>query len=158
MQPPWLGKDGSVDEKARKRVFGTWNRIKGGFQAEKYAKLLAEIDRDVYKISKLTSGTIQLEPMHAKRKKRLNSAYCSRIRTQAEKLFDAFSARWGGSCACQSSHCVHLRLDLRQEDIPAQGTRMAFLFSFDKAGIMHTSLPWDWQDIEVETLQPADTT
>lgn len=55
---------------ARKKFFKSiWTKIRGGFGSAKYSMLLQDIDRDIDKISKLTSGAIQLEPLRTEKKK-----------------------------------------------------------------------------------------
>ncbi|KAF2865617.1 hypothetical protein BDV95DRAFT_612491 [Massariosphaeria phaeospora] len=158
LKPPWLGSDGSIDEKARRKFFkSTWTKIKGGFDAAKYATLLEGIDRDIDKISKLTSGGLQLEPLRAERKNRMQSIYWQNVRHQAERLFDSLSARFN-PCACNQPHQANLRLDVRKEnDGQDEHTRFAFLLTFEKSACIPQSLPWDWRHIEIESSQSLVT-
>ena len=142
----------------RKKFFrNTWTRIKGGFDSDKYATLLEEIDRDIYKISKLTPSAIKLEPIHTGKKNRLNSTYWRNTRDQAQRLFESLSSRFC-PCSCQRPHQANLRLDVRKDyDAGGDTVRFAFLFTFQKDACMPTPLPWDWRDVEIETLQTPAT-
>jgi hypothetical protein len=159
-QPVWVAADGTIDEKARKKFFkGLWIKTRGGFNTDKYATLLTEIDRDIEKLSKLTSGAIQLEPIRAEKKNRLQSAYWQNIRDKALGLFESLSSRFS-PCPCAHPHTANLRLDVRKgycggDDV----TRFAFLLTFEKSicSPAVSSLPWDWRDIEIESSQVASS-
>lgn len=87
--------DGTIDERARRKFFkNAWIRVKGGFDASKYAALLQEIDNDIAKISQLTSNAVELEPIRAEKKSRLQSTYWKNIRDQAQRLFDSLNSRF----------------------------------------------------------------
>ncbi|KAF2242297.1 hypothetical protein BU26DRAFT_584494 [Trematosphaeria pertusa] len=133
LKPPWVGTDDSIDEMARKKFFKSiWTKIRGGFGSAKYSMLLQDIDRDIDKISKLTSGAIQLEPLRTEKKKPLRFY----------------------SCTCNHPHQANLRLDLRNgNDIEGGVTRFAFLLTFKMPECVPKVLPWTWRDIEIESLQ-----
>jgi hypothetical protein len=132
--------------------------VKGGFNSDKYGTLLDEIDRDIDKISKLTSNAIELEPIRIEKKRRLNLNYWRSIRDQAQRLFESLSSRWSCPCPCQHPHRANLRLDVREgNDTEDDGIRFAFLFTFEKNACTPASLPWDWRDVEIETLQTTNS-
>jgi hypothetical protein len=155
-QLPWITSDGTIDEKARKKFFKSfWLKTRGGFNTEKYSALLADIDRDIEKLSKLTSGAIQLEPVKIARNNKLQSAYWQNIRGQAQRLFDNLSSRFS-SCACTYPHKANLRLDIRKHrDIEEGTTRFALLLTFEKQSRPDSAPPWEWRDIEIESFQLA---
>jgi hypothetical protein len=146
--------DGTLDEKARKKFFkNPWTRIKGGFDSNKYATLLEQIDRDIDKTSKLASSAIRLELIHSEKKNRLHSTYWRDIRDQAQRVFKSLSSRFC-PCSCQRPHQANLRLDVRKDrDVEEDAVRFAFLFTFQKEACTPISLPWDWRNVEIETLQ-----
>lgn len=157
-QPPWIASDGTIDQKARKKFFKSfWLKTRGGFNTEKYGALLADIDRDIEKLSKLTNGAIQLEPVKTEKKNKLQSAYWQNIRDQAQRLFDSLSSRFS-PCACMHPHQANLRLDIRKDRGTEEDViRFAFLLTFQKCSQPASSPPWDWRDIEIESSQQAGT-
>ena len=150
--------DGTLDEKARKKFFkNPWRRMKGGFDSNKYATLLEQIDRDIDKTSKLAFSVIRLESIHAEKKKRLHYTYWTNIRDQAQRLFTSLSSRFC-PCSCRCPHQANLRLDVRKDhDMEEDTARFAFLLTFQKEARTPISLPWDWRDIEIETSQTPNT-
>ncbi|KAF2464631.1 uncharacterized protein BDR25DRAFT_307145 [Lindgomyces ingoldianus] len=158
LKPPWIVPDGSTDEKARKKFFkNSWTRIRGGFDSDKYATLLQDIDRDIDKISKLTSGAAQLEPLRAEKKNKIQSTYWLNIRDQAQRLFESLSSRFC-PCSCKQPHKANLRLDVRRNhNTENEAVRFAFLFTFEKSGCVPKALPWDWRDVEIEASQCLST-
>jgi hypothetical protein len=156
-QPPWIASNGTVDEKARKKFFKSfWLKTRGGFNTEKYGNLLVDIDRDIEKLSKLTKGAIQLEPVKTEKKNKLQSAYWQNIRDQAQRLFDSLSTRFS-LCDCTYPHQANLRLDIRKDRGAEDTTRFTFLLTFEKHSHSTSSPPWDWRDIEIESSQLAST-
>ncbi|KAI9772128.1 MAG: hypothetical protein M1840_001417 [Geoglossum simile] len=154
LKPLWIAGDGALDKNARKKFFkNAWTRIKGGFDSDKYATLLEEIDRDIYKISKLTPSATRLEPIRAGKRNWLNFTYWKNVRDQAQRLFESLSLRFC-PCSCQHPHQANLQLDV-QRDYDAKGdtVRFAFLFTFRKDTYTPTPLPWDWRDVGIKTLQ-----
>lgn len=127
--------------------------MKGGFDTDKYAALLQEIDRDIDKISKLTSGFLQLEPLQAKKRNGLQSVYWKNIREQAQRLFNSLSSRLS-PCECSHPHQANLRLDVRDiidRDDDDDTNRFAFLLTFEALSCgPNFPLPWNWRDIEIE--------
>jgi len=146
--------DGSIDEVARQKFFGNvWTRIKGGFGSSDCEKLLDKIDQDIFKISQLISSTVKMEPVQAEKKKRLNSNSWKNIRDQALRVFKSLSSQFSG-CSCQFPHQANLRLDVKKTHVTEEdAVRFAFLFTFQKDACRAGSLPWDWRDIEIETLE-----
>lgn len=147
-----------MDFKLRDRFFkNPWTRVKGGFESEKYAKLLAEIISDINQLAFLTKGAIALEPLRLERKRRAKSShYWIDIRDHARRLFDNFNSHWSRTCSCQYSHCASLRLDLRKDWNlkPCFG----FKLSFDLGAAGTVALPWYWRDVEIEPLSaPASS-
>lgn len=136
----------------RKKFFkSTWTRIRGGFDSDKYATLLRDIDRDIDKLSKLSAGAIQLEPLRAEKRNRLQSIYWQTIRDQAQRLFESLSSRFT-PCACNHPHKANLRLDVRKGNAGTDdATRFAFLLTFEEALCGTNPLPWNWRDIEIES-------
>ncbi|KAH0543123.1 hypothetical protein FGG08_002549 [Glutinoglossum americanum] len=159
MRPPWITKDGTVDVAARDRFFGKpLTRIKGGFDSNRYANLLAEIVGDINQVAALTKGAIALEPLRLERKRRINAAYWVSIRDHARRLFETLSSRWSCACSCKNPHRAHLRLDVRNGgETRDRSIRFGFLFSFDINASTAASLPWDWRDVEIEPLQTPNT-
>jgi hypothetical protein len=134
-----------------------WTRIKGGFGSSECEKLLEKIDQDIFKISQLISSSMKLEPIRAEKKKRLNSNSWKHIRDQALRVFKSLNAQFSG-CSCQLPHQANLRLDVRKEHITeGDAVRFAFLFTFQKDACGQGPLPWDWRDIEIETLESPST-
>ncbi|KAF2118797.1 hypothetical protein BDV96DRAFT_568475 [Lophiotrema nucula] len=159
LKPPWVLSDGLIDVKARKRFFNSaWTRIRGGFDTEKYGKLLQEIDRDIDKISKLASSAIQLEPIRTDRKNRLQSKYWLSIRDQAQRVFESLSSRFH-PCSCNNPHQANLRLDFRKSKHDDEElARFAFLFGFERSRCAPTAqLPWDWMDVEIQGSHTSDS-
>ncbi|KAI9769210.1 MAG: hypothetical protein M1840_004339 [Geoglossum simile] len=155
MRPSWVTSGGTINEKLRQNFFkNPWIRIKGGFDSNKYAKLLAEIDRDINQLHTLTKGAESLEPIRLDRKRRANAAYWIDVRDQARRLFEALRSRWSCSCPCRHPHRAHLRLDVRSgKEVGNSTTRFGLLFSFDVNAAVAASLPWNWRDIEIEPFQ-----
>lgn len=153
-KPPWLDQNSSVDEALRKKFFKSPRlKIRGGFNTDKYAELLADIDRDIDKISRLTRGTIELEPLRTEKKNRLQSVYWQNIRDQAQRLFESLSSRFS-PCDCTHPHKANLRLDVRKSRSGDNTTaRFAFLLTFEKSVCGPTAIPWNWRDIEIECSQ-----
>jgi len=58
--------------------------IKGGFNAEKFKRLVSSIDEEIKKIVKLTFGVIALEPLRLDRRRKVNAAYWTKFRQHAE--------------------------------------------------------------------------
>jgi hypothetical protein len=132
-------------------------RIKGGFDTDKHAALLAEIDRDIEKIDRLTHGTIELEPLRAEKRNRLQSLYWQNIRDQALRLFESLSSRFC-PCDCKHHHKANLRLDVRKSATENGDTaRFAFLLTFEKSLRGPNCFPWNWRDIEIECYQDANS-
>ena len=114
--------------------------------------LLQDIDSDIDKISKLTAGAVQLEPLRVE-KNRLQSTYWKNIRDQAQRLFGSLSSQFY-PCSCHHPHKANLRLDIRKGyDVEEDTVRFAFLFTFEKSSCGPKAFPWDWRDIEIETSQ-----
>lgn len=157
-QPPWIAPDGTVDEKARKKFFKSfWLKTRGGFNTEKYGALLADVDRDIEKLSKLTNGAIQLEPVKTEKKNKLQCVYWQNIRDQAQRLFDSLSSRLS-PCVCTHPHQANLRLDIREDrDAKEDTTRFAFLLTFEKRSEPTSSPPWVWRDVEIQPSQLLST-
>jgi len=151
-QPPWVSQTGTIDEKARKKFFGNiWTRINGGFNSNKFAKLLQAIDNDIAKISKLTAGGLELEPLRLERLNQKHSTHWKNIRDQAQRLFENLNSRLH-ACSCCHPHKATLRLDARNSDSDEKVVRFAFLLTFEKSECCTRKPPWDWRDIEIETL------
>jgi hypothetical protein len=157
-QPPWIASDGTIDTKARKKFFKSfWLKTRGGFNTEKYGTLLADIDRDIEKLSRLINGAVRLEPVKTEKKNKLQSAYWQNIRDQAQRISDNLRARLS-PCACTHSHQASLRLDIRNDcGVEEDGTRFAFLLTFEKHSQPTSSPPWDWRKIEIESSQLVGT-
>ncbi|KAI9690191.1 MAG: hypothetical protein M1822_009152 [Bathelium mastoideum] len=150
-RPPWISQDGTIDERARKKFFrNLWTRINGGFKSSKFGELLQDIDNDIAKISQLTAGGLELEPLRLERLNQMHSAYWENIRDQAQRLFDSLSSRFN-TCSCHHPHKATLRLDARKSDVGEEVVRFAFLLTFEKSECYTKELPWDWRDIEIET-------
>lgn len=161
MQPPWVLEDGTIDKKCQHKFFSSvWTRIRGGFATNKYASLLADIDCDIHKISKLTSVTLEVEPLRIQRRRKMRSRSLRAARENAQSLFDILHRRWSDPCLCQMSHRVNLQLSMLQDDEAYFSeedilTRFALLFSFEKNSRLSKPPPWSWRDIEVETSSQA---
>lgn len=157
-KPPWIESDGTLDEKACRKFFKSFRlRTRGGFNTEKYGTLLAAIDRDIDKLSKLASGSTQLEPVKVERINKFQSEYWQNIRDQAERLFDSLSSRFL-PCARTHPHQANLRLEIRK-DRAAEGdaTKFTFLLTFEKHSHLVSAPPWDWRDVEIRSYQLAET-
>ena len=153
--------DGTVDEKSQQKFFSSvWMRIRGGFTTNKCASLLIEIDRDIRKISELTSITLEVEPLRIHRRRKIRSRSLRVVRENAQSLFDILHLRWSGPCPCQLPHRANLQLSMLQDNEAnppeEEGpTRFALLFSFEKNSRFSSPPPWYWRDIEVETSPRA---
>ncbi|MCJ1264990.1 hypothetical protein MMC22_004865 [Lobaria immixta] len=157
MNPPWIMENGTVDASRRVEFFKNFlTRVKGGFQSEKYAKLLADIVGDINQIATLTKGAIALEPLRLEQRRRSNSAHWIRIRDHARRLFETFHSHWSCTCSCQHPHRASLRLDMRK-DLDKE-TRFGFKLSFDLGSAETASLPWYWRDVEIEPLSTPGST
>jgi hypothetical protein len=158
-QPEWVASDGTVDEKARKSFFRSL-RVKtgGGFNAAKFETLLTGVDRDIDKLSNLTSGSIQLEPFKIRKRNQLQYAYWEKIRDQAQRISDQLSASFL-PCDCTHQHQANLRLDMRENcGAEEAGSKFAFLLTYEKHSHLESLPPWNWRDIEIECLQLASQT
>lgn len=161
-QPPWVLKDGTVDEKSRQKFFSSvWTRVRGGFDSNKCASLLDQIDRDIFKISQLTAITVEMEPLRINRSRKLRSSSLRTVRDNAQSLFDILHLRWSCPCPCQLPHRANLQLSMYgdneanepcEEDTP---TRFALLLSFEKSSGVSRPPPWQWRDVEVKTSPRA---
>lgn len=156
-QPPWVLKDGTVDEKCRRKFFSSvWTRVRGGFDSNKCASLLEQIDRDILKISQFTAITLEVEPLRINRSRKLRSS-SKNVRENAKSLFEILHLRWSCPCPCQLPHRVNLQLSMHQDHEVNQSdeentpTRFALLFSFEKNSGVSIPPPWYWRDVEVET-------
>lgn len=152
-QPSWIKKDGSIETSLRQRFFHKpWRHIKIGFDTNKFASLLVEIEHDINQIDMLTRGSIALEPQRLERKRQDNAMYWLEIRNHARRLYESINLRW--LCACQHPHRANLRLDLRRRcEVDEASVRFGILFSFDVDGAGTMSLPWNWRDVEIEPFK-----
>ncbi len=127
--------------------------MRGGFESERFTKLLDEIDGDSQRIAALTENAVDLEPIRLERKRKLNGPYWIGLQNNAKRLFGILSSSWSSACPCRHAHRANLRLDVRRgHDITQNSVRFAFVFSFDEDITAATSIPWDWRDVEIETL------
>jgi hypothetical protein len=149
--------DSTIDEKARKKFFkNAWIRVKGGFDSSKYTALLQEIDNDIAKISQLTSSALELEPIRAEKKSRLQSTHWKNIRDQAQRLFDSLNSRFH-PCSCHQSHQAKLRLDARiSYDAGEDFIKFRFIMMFESDPSKSQTFPYKWRDIEIETTECND--
>jgi hypothetical protein len=154
---PWISPLGVVDLQGRDRFFkNPFNRIKGGFNSEKYQKLLSSLDDDINRIVALTSGAIALEPLRLDRKRKASAAYWTQFHQHAERLYEALNSRWGASCSCQCPHEANLRLELRRETEPEHSPTFKLLFFIEKNPTTNSS--WYWRAAEVRpsnSVKPA---
>ncbi|KAF7507655.1 hypothetical protein GJ744_010208 [Endocarpon pusillum] len=165
-QPKWISPNEAMDTKNRENFLKkTWRRMKIAIDADKYALLMAEIDRDITKISDLTKGNMALEPIRGERKRQANADFWTEIRDCSCRLFELLSSRFSPRCSCQHPHRANLRLDLRTDASVEQASiRFGFLFSFDENAQSISKLPWNWRHVEIEpqpetsiTLPPCST-
>lgn len=153
--------DGIIDAKCQQKFFNNaWTRIRGGFATNKCASLLLQIDRDIRKISELTSITLEVEPLRINRRRKLRSRSLKAVRENAQSLFDILHLRWSGPCPCQLPHRANLQLSMLQDNEvnPLEEdslTRFALLFFFETNSRISKPPPWYWRDIEVETSSRA---
>lgn len=157
IQPPWVSKDGKLDEKARDKFFSSaWTRIRGGFESNKCALLLQEIDRDISKISHLTSVTMEIEPLRLNRKRRMRARFWTGVRDSAQSLSEILHLRWANPCPCQCSHRANMQLkaqtdDEADEDANNVQIRFALLLALDTVAAAAPPLPWKWRDVEIQS-------
>jgi hypothetical protein len=158
-QPEWVASDGTIDEKARKSFFRSLRaRTRGGFNAKEFGTLLADVDRDIDKLSKLTSGPIQLEPFKIQARNQLQYAYWEEIRDQAQRISDQLSASFL-PCSCTHPHQANLRLDIRESrGAEEAASKFAFLLTYEKCSHLESLPPWNWRYIEIKCLQLASKT
>ena len=155
--------DGTIDENCRQKFFSSlWKRVRGGFETNKCASLLIDIDHDIRKISELTSITLEVEPLRIHRRRKIRSRSLRAVRENAQSLFDILHLRWSGPCPCQLPHRANLQLSMLQENeakFPEEDspTRFALLLSFDKNNRFSKPPPWYWRDVEVETSSRAQS-
>ncbi|KAF8249178.1 hypothetical protein K440DRAFT_622544 [Wilcoxina mikolae CBS 423.85] len=154
MRPPWIMENDTVDEKIRNKFFNSfWTRISGGFNSDKYAKLLDEILGDIDQINKLTEGAIQNESLRREIKRQANDTYWISLRDHAKRLYQSLSSRWPYTCPCKHPHRASLRLDVR--NISETDILFGFVFSFDENPTAGTPLPWNWRNVEIKPLQAS---
>lgn len=153
--------DGTIDRKCQQKFFSSvWTRVRGGFATNKCASLLLEIDRDIRKISELTSVTLEVEPLRTYRRRKMRSRSIRAVRENAQSLFDILHLRWSSPCPCQLPHRANLQLSMLQDNEanpPEEDslTRFALLFSFEKNSRFSKAPPWYWRDVEIETSPRA---
>ncbi|EXJ71184.1 uncharacterized protein A1O5_06178 [Cladophialophora psammophila CBS 110553] len=163
VNPPWVSKDGTVDENARNRFFSSaWVRIRGGFESNKCALLLQEIDRDISKIAQLTSLTAQVEPLRLIRKRRMKARVWANIRDSAQSLSELLCLRWPSLCSCQYSHRANMLLKAQGDDdadVDDENEQSHFelLLVFDQVAASAPPVPCRWQDVEIESSGLAQT-
>lgn len=115
--------------------------IKGGFEAKRYSALLQTIDRDIERISRLTTGTIVLGPVNVPKRDAAQHAHWQEVRKHAMGLFETLNSRLR-PCGCQLYHQANLRLVVRDTaSIRKDSTRFELLLSFDKPTISAQQLP-----------------
>lgn len=112
--------------------------------------MLRAIDRDIKKISELTTGAFQLEPLRTKKKIQTQSVYWQNVREQAQRLFDSLSLRLH-PCSCNQPHQANLQLDFHRGEYELEGTRFTFLLTFERSAGIPQALPWNWKDVEIES-------
>jgi hypothetical protein len=133
---------GQIDAQARASFFrNPLNRIRGGFNSDKYKQLLGTLQDDIARIATLTSSAIALEPLRLDRKRRSNANYWKLCRKYASHLYVTLNTRWSLPCSCQCLHQANLRLLLREEDLK-KPTAFNILFSCDP-GTTGSGAPWD---------------
>jgi hypothetical protein len=148
---------GNVNTQARDSFFrNPLNRIRGGFNSERYKQLLSSLQDDINRIATLTSGAIALEPLRLDRKRKANAAYWTRFQMYAERLYESLNSRWSSQCSCQCPHEANLRLELRNDGTNRAAT-FKILFSFD-TDLATSDLPWDWRAVEIEPSEDVNCT
>ncbi|KAF8531431.1 hypothetical protein BDD12DRAFT_800092 [Trichophaea hybrida] len=94
MRPPWIMENDTINEKIRNKFFNSfWTRISGGFNSDKYAKLLDQILRDIDQINKLTEGAIQNESLRREKKRQANDTYWISLQDHAKRLYQSLTTR-----------------------------------------------------------------
>ena len=157
-QPPWISEDGDVDQKARSRFFNSfWARIRGGFESNKCALLLQDIDRDISKISHLTSITMEVEPLRSGRKRQKTGKVWAGMRESAQSLSEVLQLRWAQPCPCNCIHKANLQLTPQDNDDSDDENgdghiRSVVLFKLYSGATPAPPLPWKWRDIEVRSF------
>ncbi|KAF2867390.1 hypothetical protein BDV95DRAFT_610791 [Massariosphaeria phaeospora] len=155
LKPSWVSDSGHIDTKARDSFFKhPLNRIRGGFNSEKYKQLLLLVQDDINRIATLTSGAIALEPLRLDRKQKANAAYWTRFPIHAQQLYECLNSRWSSQCHCQCPHEASLRLELHK-DASNRAAIFKILFSFDK-DLATSNLPWDWRAVEIEPSEDTN--
>ena len=142
----------TVDRGARHRFFRvTWQRIKGGFESERFEKLLGEIQNSIRQIAEFTRGSIAVAPKRVALRERTNSRYWLQIRDQARMIFESLGSIW--PCTCPNPHRASLRLDVSRtsED---RAIKFGVLFSYDISfGEPNFTLPWNWREVDIRPLR-----
>lgn len=144
-----------VDRRAHHRFFrGTWQRIKGGFESERFEKLLGEIQNSIRQIAEFTRGSIAVAPKRVALRERTNSKYWLEIRDQARRIYESLGSIW--PCTCPNPHRASLRLDVSRTSTLQEDKAIKFgvLFSYDISfGEPNCTLPWNWREVDIQPLR-----
>ena len=125
-----------------------WHGVKIGLDGDKLDKLLEQIEKDIFRIEKLTEKTIKLEPQRQELHRKSNTSGWQSVRNYAKSLFAALSTQW--CCDCKHAHETCLKLELpTSELVHDQDIMFAILFSYGTPSNAGAPVPWDWRDVEI---------
>ena len=89
-----------------------------------------------------------------------NAKYYEHIQGCARSLYNILKKTFTSPCGCSAPHKASLRLQVReQSNKPGSPLEVHFnvFFSFEKHHSMHESLPWNWQETSIESLEHSHT-
>jgi hypothetical protein len=125
-----------------------WHSVKIGLDSDKLDKLLEQIEKDIFRIEKLTEKTIKLEPQRQELHRKSNTRGWQNIRDCAKSLFVALSTQW--RCDCKHAHETCLKLELpKPELVDNQDIIFGILFSYGAPSNPGATVPWNWRDVEI---------
>jgi hypothetical protein len=95
-------------------------------------------------LHRLTGDVLELAPIKANRRTKLDTKKWESLRKLAENLHDTLRTEL--YCDCNHAHMAHLRLESRTEKAELE-VRFSVLFAIDV-------FPRSWQETEIKVLPP----
>ena len=124
-----------------------WKRITACIDHNKHYELLQALDKDMDDLERLTSGSLDLDPIRKDRGGRTKTRQIEMVRQYARSLHSSLSTRW--TCQCPHPHVAHLQLENLSFDAYDK-PRFRILFSYGTIGPPGQAISWKMKEIEVE--------
>jgi hypothetical protein len=152
-QAPFVTGD-AIDEKLYKDFFKKARyRIRGGFNYDKHKQLIIEIRDDISQLCNFTKGVVEMEDSKHEKIPTVISSYWLNIRAHADGLYSALSSIWSQSCTSHP-HQAKIRLNLLNSDRnDYDTTKLNMAFLMESKSTLPRSLPREWRDVTVLSLQ-----